>query len=78
MVYLNPCSVTPFQEQLFHSKTSLECDSTDFIRIVSLVLEIPVASKLGTPRYFTPKPHVITVADLEMFRGGGSGSGSFQ
>ena len=26
---------------------------------LSMVLEIPVASKLGTPRYFAPKPHAI-------------------
>ena len=26
-----------------------------FIRIVRMVLEIPVASKLGTPRYFAPQ-----------------------
>ena len=30
-----------------------------FIRIVRMALEIPVASKLGTPRYFAPKPHAI-------------------
>ena len=30
-----------------------------FIRIIKMALEIPVASMLGTPRYFTPKPHAI-------------------
>ena len=30
-----------------------------FIRIVRMALEIPVVSKLGTPRYFSPKTHVI-------------------
>ena len=30
-----------------------------FIRIIRMALEIPVASKLGTPRYFVPKPHAI-------------------
>ena len=30
-----------------------------FIRIVRMALEIPVASKLGTSRYFVLKPHAI-------------------
>ena len=30
-----------------------------FIRIARMALKIPVASKLGTPRYFAPKPHAI-------------------
>ena len=30
-----------------------------FIRIVRMALEIPMASKLGTPRYFAPKPQAI-------------------
>ena len=33
---------------------------------ICVVLEIPVASKLGTPRYFAPKPHVIRRHNLRL------------
>ena len=43
----------------------VQCGVPMYVRLggkgysLSMALEIPVASKLGTPRYFTPKPHAI-------------------
>ena len=43
----------------------VQCGVPMYVRLggkgcsLSMALEIPVASKLGTPRYFAPKPHAI-------------------
>ena len=44
-----------------HSKSSFSIPRLAWgvIRTVRMALEIPVASKLRTTRYFGPKPHVI-------------------
>ena len=50
--------------------TVVQCGVPIYVRLggkscsLSMALEIPVASKLGTPRNFVPKPHAIGSCNL--------------
>ena len=59
---LCPISFLSMQESVFWLLgTVVQCGVPIYVQLgsFSMALEIPVASMLGTPRYFTPKPHAI-------------------